>query len=287
MVNDEIDLKNIFKYVGIFFLVIFGIVILFNSFFTVQPNERAMIYSWNGGLKSEVYSEGLHFKIPIVNSVIKMNTQVQKQSEDASAATSDLQDVKTTVAVNFKIDPSHIQDIYRQIGQSTVTEDYMQINIINPIIQESVKMATAKYTASDLIKNRESVKSMIDQRITERLASYNLVVTDVSITNFEFSPTFTSAIEAKVTAEQNALTEENKVQIAKFQADQKVATATGDANAVKINADAQAYSLQVIREQLEKNNALIQYKYIEKWNGVVPQYQLGGATPLISIPSTN
>lgn len=295
--NDEFDLKKLFKIIGIGFFIMFGIIFLFNSFFTVQPNERAMIYSWNGGLKQEVYSEGLHFKIPIVNQVIKMNTMVQKQSEIATAATSDMQEVTTEVAVNFLIDPNKIQDIYRTIGGSTKNNDYMQSTVIYPIIQESVKSATAKYTAQELIKNRESIKKMIDDRIKDRLGSYNLIVRDVSITDFKFSTSYQKAIDDKTTNEQLAGSESNKVAIIEAIAKQKVAEQEGISNSLKISADAQAYStkvkadaeaysLQVIREQLEKNNALIQYKTIEKWSGNLPVYSMNSATPLINLPTT-
>jgi regulator of protease activity HflC (stomatin/prohibitin superfamily) len=240
-------------------LIIFGLIILWGSFFVVNPGEQALVFSSFTGLNEQVYGEGMHLKMPIFEGAIKMNIRVQKQQETTSSASKDLQDVTTEVAVNFQIDKTQIVDIYRRIGKATVSEDYMQSQIMNPIIQESVKSVTARYTAEELITQRPKVKIDIDTIIKERMASYNIIVTDVSITNFKFSDVFTKAIEEKVTAEQNALKEQNNLKVVEFQAQQKVAQSKGESQAIEI-----------INEQLIKSPQYINYITIQKWDGKMP-----------------
>ena len=271
--NNSIDTTMFWvKFVAVILLLVGVLALVLGGFFQVQPGERALIYSSFGGLRPTVYDEGLHMKLPIFEQAIKMNIRVQKQAEDASAASNDLQDVTTTVAVNFQVDPTQLQSIYRKVGQSTTEEDYMQTEVMNPIIQESVKAVTARYTAVELIQNRSIVKQAIDDLIKERMAQYGVQVLDVSITNFRFSDTFTQAIEAKVTAEQNALKEQNNLAVVQFQAQQKVEAARGDAQAI-----------QIINEQLRQSPQYVNYLMIQKWDGKMP-LALGSGT-LLSIAS--
>lgn len=243
-------------------LVIFavGIALLFGSWFVVGAGERGIVFSNFNGLHNTIYDEGMHFKLPLFEQAVKMNIRVQKQEENATGASKDLQDAKTTVAVNYQVDPTTLVEMYRKIGASSNAGDYMQSEIMNPIIQESVKAVTAEYTADELITKRPLVKAEIDDHIKQRLAPYHIEVLDVSITNFQFSELFSAAIESKVTAEQNALKEENNLKVVKFQADQKIEQARGDAESIKI-----------VNEQLTQSPTYIQYYLLQKWDGHMPQ----------------
>jgi regulator of protease activity HflC (stomatin/prohibitin superfamily) len=258
--RDGEDLRiTIFRILGRVALVIIIISLILGSFFVVRPGEKALVFNSFTGLREGTYGEGMHLKLPLVEHPIKMNVRVQKQSEEARAASADLQDVSTTVAVNFVVDQSKLPEIYRTIGQSTGGEDYMRTNIMNPIIQESVKAVTATFTADELITERERVKQGIDNLIRERMGKYNIIVQDVSITNFEFSEVFTEAIEAKVTAEQNALREQNNLLVVKYQAEQLIEQARGEAEAIRI-----------INEELRSSPAYVDYLTIQKWDGKMP-----------------
>ena len=266
---------DVFKGLGIFIAVLVMIFfVFFGWFFTVQPGERAMVYSWNGGLKSATYGEGFHLKVPIIEQAITMNIRIQKQEEQASAASKDLQDVSTTVAVNFKIDPEKIHEIYRTVGQATPNEDYMQSEIMNPIILESVKQVTAKYTAEQLITNRAEAKAEIDRVIVTRMEQYNIIVTDVSLTDFKFSKSFTDAIEAKVSAEQNAMREEKNIALSEALAQQKIKQAQGDAEAIRI-----------VNEQLTRSPQYINFLLVSKWDGKMPM-ALGSGSLISIVPQT-
>jgi regulator of protease activity HflC (stomatin/prohibitin superfamily) len=200
-----------------------------------------------------------------------MDVKTQKYVADATAASRDLQDVKTKIAVNYHILPDSTPQLYKEIGI-----DYSD-RIIQPFEQETVKATTAQFTAEELITKREQVKEQIRVSLAEKLRPRGIVVEDISIVNFEFSPSFTQAIEAKVTAEQNALREKNKLAQVEYEAKQRIAQAEGEAKAIQIQAEA-------IRAQGGKE--YVQLQAIGKWNGQLPTMMFGdNALPFIEIPT--
>jgi regulator of protease activity HflC (stomatin/prohibitin superfamily) len=257
--EEDIYKKNIKKIILITLVSIAAFIFVMGSFFVVDAGQRGMVFSSFSGMKNTVYNEGMHFKLPLFDRVEKMNIRTQKQEEIASAASFDLQDVSTTVAVNFVVDQTDLVATYRNIGAASKKEDYMQTEIMNPIIMESVKSVTALYTAEELIQKRPEVKDKIDVQIKERLSKYGIIVLDVSITNFKFSEVFSKAIEDKETAKQTAKKEENNLETVKYIAQQKVEQAKGDAESIKI-----------INEELAKSPQYIDYLTIQRWDGHMP-----------------
>lgn len=195
---------------------------------------------------------GFYIKLPIIDDVLEFNTQTQKEQTNAQAASSDLQTVTTTIAVNYNINSGKVIELYTRIGR-----DYTS-KVIDPAIQEAVKAATAKFSAEQLITKRQDVRDHIKAQLVERLSADFINVTDVAIVNFDFSQSFNQAIEAKVTAEQNALAAKNKLEQVKFEAQQKVETARAEAEAIKIQA-------QAINSQGGADYVAL--KKTEKWDG--------------------
>jgi regulator of protease activity HflC (stomatin/prohibitin superfamily) len=227
--NDQ-ETKQIVKLITRIALGLFVFLFIWGSFTLIPPGKRGVVkrlYAIN-----RVIGEGPNLKIPIFERVVKMDVQTQKEQVDASAASKDLQNVAATVALNYNLQYDKVGELYRLVGM-----EYKE-RIIDPAIQESVKAATAKYTAEELITKREEVRDIIKTSIKERLAREFMDVTEVSIVNFNFSQSFNTAIEAKVTAEQNALAAKNKLEQVKFEAEQRVSQAKGEAEAIKIQAQA-------------------------------------------------
>lgn len=248
------------------------LIIILGTFYTVGAGQRAVLLTWGKPNPVELNS-GLHFKVPIAQSVIKMDVQTQKFAVDkTSAASSDLQTVTTDVAVNYYVNPESVVEIYTKVGTN------YQDKVIAPAVQETVKAVTAKYTAEQLITKREEVKASIDSILTERLKSWNINTQAISITNFDFSPEFNAAIEQKVTTEQNALAAKNKLEQVQYEAQQRIAQAEGEAKAIQIQAQA---------IQTQGGQAYVQLQAISRWNGNLPTYIGGGAIPFININSMN
>ncbi len=258
----KLKVSSVFKLI-VFIIVL--IIVIFNfPFGTVGAGERGIKLRFNA-VTSTVLKEGLYFRIPFVERVVIMDVKTQKEEVQASSASKDLQTVTAKIALNYSINPESVGKIYQTIGI-----DY-KIRIIDPFIQESVKASTAKFTAEELVTKRDEVKEDIKNHLVSKFEGTGILVEQFSIIDFDFSPSFNQAIEAKVTAEQNALASKNKLEQVKYEAQQAIEEATGKAKALQIEGDA-----------LSKNPAVKELRAIEKWNGVLPTVT-GGSIPLINI----
>jgi len=272
MADYAYPIKNLgkpLKFIGLAILALLVILILvniFKFFVVIDQGERGVLLEF--GHAKAIYEPGLHFQIPIVHKVVLFDVRTKKDQVEAGAASKDLQLVETTIALNYHPDPAFIDKLYQEVG----TE--YESRVISPAIQESVKAATASYTAEELITKRSLVKEDTKQHLAERLSSYYIIIDDFSIVDFSFSPEFDAAIEAKQTAVQQALKAENDLRRIEIEAQQKIETAKAEAESIRIQAEA-----------LKQNADLIQLKAVERWNGILPNYVMGDAIPLISVPS--
>ena len=255
---------NLVKKISLTVFVLFILSIFFGTWTTIKTGERGVVTRF--GKVQRSLDQGLHFKIPLIESVDKTNVQTQKEQTEASAASSDLQNVRATVAVNWNVQPDKVVDLYVKVGSKFGS------TIIDPAIQEVVKAVTAKYTAEELITKRPQVTEDIQSQLYERLISNDIVVTSVSIVNFDFSESFNEAIEAKVTAEQQALAQKNKLEQVKYEAEQRVVQSKAEAEAIKIQAEA-----------LKENNGLVELEAVKKWNGVLPTTVTNGSIPFLNL----
>jgi len=249
---------------GIIGLVIISV--LFSTFYTVPAGSRGVITTF-GSVDMIPKGEGLGIKIPFVQNIEIMSVQTQKYQADLTAASQDLQDVQTTIAINYRIVPEQASEIYRNIGISYPDK------IIYPLEQEINKATTAQYTAEQLITKRDDVRNTMKSLLGDKLKGRGIIVEEISIINFKFSESFTQAIELKVTAEQNALAAKNKLAQIEYEAKQRVTQATGEAEAIKIQAEA-------INKQGGKE--YVQLQAISKWTGVLPTVT-GGVVPFIDV----
>jgi regulator of protease activity HflC (stomatin/prohibitin superfamily) len=251
---------------------------MFESVVVVQAGHRGVVL-YVGAVENRVLGEGVHFIIPFAEEVVQMEVRTLKYQADATAASNDLQEVQTTIALNYHISPSQANIIYQQLGA-----DYAN-RIIAPTIQESVKASVAKFNAEELITKRATAKDVIAQSIANTLGARNIVVETVFITDFKFSQAFANQVESKVVAFQKYLTEQNNLLAIKVVANQTVvqANATARANVAKANGESQA--IRIITSQLKQSPDYLQWLSINRWNGQLP-YALGGTggVPFFQLP---
>lgn len=258
------------KFVFLLFILLI-IFLVMNPFVIIGAGERGVVLNF-GAVQTTVLGEGLHFRIPIVQRIVKIDVKVHKEQVDAEAASKDLQDIRSTIAVNYHILPDKANWVFQNIGTA------FKERIIDPTVQEVVKAITAKYTAIELITQREKVRAEIKALLKERLTVYNIIVDDFSIVNFKFSQQFTQAIEAKQTAEQLALKAQRDLERIKIEAEQKVAQARAEAEALRLQKE--NVTPQLIRlRQIEAS-----IKAIDKWDGHLPRIN-SGAIPFIDVKS--
>lgn len=257
--------------IGIILLAILFLLPIINPFVIVDAGKRGVVKNF-GAVSKNVLNEGLHFRLPIVQQVVLMDVRVQKAQTDAEAASKDLQDTHSVIALNYHISPEKAFRVYQTIG----TE--FKERIIDPAVQEGVKAITAKYTAVELITKREIVGREIKRVLKEKLLPYNIIVDEVSIISFNFSKQFVDAIEAKQTAEQLALKAQRDLERVKIEAEQKIVTAKAEAEALRLQKENISSDLIKLR-QIEAS-----LRAIEKWDGRMPQIT-SGAIPFIDIKS--
>lgn len=247
--------------------IVFVIVALsmsLSSFAMISAGHRGVVMQF-GAVENRVLGEGFNVITPYMESVVSMDVRTQKYEVVAAAATKDLLDVTTTVAVNYHLSPNSVNEIYQEIGI-----DY-ESTVIAPAVQEVTKQITARFNAEQLINQRPAVKQEMEEVLKDRLANRSIIVETISIVNLEYPTEFNDAIKAKQTAVQDAIRAQNKLEQIKFEAQQAVAKATGDAQAIDI-----------INQQLLKSPQYIQYLAVNKWDGKLPQVTSG--LPFIQIP---
>lgn len=258
--------------------IIVIIVILAESIVIVEAGHRGVVL-YLGAVENRVLGEGVHFIAPFLEQVVPMEVRTQKFQAEASAASNDLQEVQTVIAVNYRIDPTEANKIYQTLGVNYGDR------VISPTIQESVKASVAKFNAEDLITKRETAKSVIANAIRSTLAANDIQTQNVFITDFKFSEAFATQIEQKVVAFQKYLTELNNLRSVGVVANQSVAQAEGQARATAAKATGESQAIKIITSQLRESPEYLQWQAISKWNGQMP-YALGSSGfPFFQLPT--
>ena len=260
-------------------LIVIGVVVS-ASVQIVDAGHRGVLLHWNAVDTSiPPLDEGLHFVTPFQDQVVNIEVRTLKFTKQTSSASKDLQTVTTEVTVNYHPSPESIHFLYKELGL-----DY-ENRVIQPAVEETVKQVTANYNAEELITKRPLVKSDIEIAISERLTDFNLLTEVISITDFQFSPLFASAIESKVEAEQRALKAENDLQRIEVEARQREAQSIGLANANIAEANGEAEAIRIINAALAQNPFYLEWLKTQAWDGKLPLVVGEGGTPFIQIPT--
>jgi regulator of protease activity HflC (stomatin/prohibitin superfamily) len=263
-------------FIGVAVIIVLALSWLASPFVQVQAGTVGVMTVF-GAVSQDTLAPGLHLRTPFISNIYSVDITPNTATTTESAATHDQQNVSTSIAVTFQINPAdavYIYQNYRDIGG-------LQTTIITPIVSNDVKAIVSNYDAQDLITKREQLGAEIKDKIATDLKVYDVIVDGVNITNFDFSQAYDQAIENKQIAQQNALEEQyhlQQVQVsaqqqvvqANAQADAAVAIAQGQAKAtlIQAEADAQAYALK----QKTLTPELIELALINKWNGQMPTY---------------
>lgn len=260
-------------------LGIAGVVLLVVGFSStaVISTGHAGVVTQMGAVKGEPMQEGFHFKLPFVQDVIEVETRVQKEQSKQTAASRDLQNVTTEIAVNFSLDEHGVNKLYQEVGL-----DYRN-RIVQPAIGEALKAVTAQYTAEELISKRPEVSSKVKDVLSKKLDRYHMKLEDINITKFEFSESFNEAIESKQKAEQLALKAKRDLERIEIEAKQKVTQAQAEAESLKLKKQEVTPQLVDLKKlEVQEKSLDIQSEAIKKWNGQMPNVT-GGATPFFNV----
>ena len=278
--------KNPMRLSGKIICVLLALTLLFGFLDLITPNGigflsrvkngNVAVVTEFGKSKDEVLEAGFHFK-KFTETLNPMSIQTQKTSARLSAFSSDIQQVETIITLNYNIDKKNAVTLFREVGKNYET------SLMMPRIQENTKIVFARYTAENLVQNRDALSGAILELMREDLAPYGINVSAVAIEDIDFTDAFTNAVEAKQVASQEKLTaqtqQERLTMEAKAEAERAVIEAEAKAERDKIEADAEAYAIKAKADaEAEANKKvaaslteeLIDYTRARLWNGELP-----------------
>lgn len=247
-----------------------GVVAFAFSMFTTVPASNVAAVTTFGKVSPEMLGEGAHFIAPWSRTRDIYLGQQRVDANKSEAGSKDLQSVHADLVVNFVVDPAKARELYVSNPALTYPELLLQ-----PATYETFKAVVAQYTAEELVTKRQEVSAAITRNLQQRMMQYHLIVQNVNLVNFGFSKSFDQAIEEKVTANQKAATAENNLKRTKFEAEQRIAQAEGEARAIAIQSAA-----------VEKSGGqgYVQLQAIAKWDGKLPQYVAAGSPmPFVNV----
>ena len=274
---------NMFTHVAIALVLLTSMLFVRESIQTVDTGYRGVKTRF-GKVVSESLTSGVYFCVPFIEEVAEVEVREQKMTMETSASSRDLQTIQSSIAINFRPSPEFAHQLFEEVGI-----DYEK-RILSPAVEETAKAVTAKYTAEELITKRTQVRDEMEKMLSSRVVANHIAITKFNIVNFEFSRSFNLAIEAKQTAEQEALRASNILRRVKVEADQKIEMARGlaksiklkakaDAKAIELKATAEAEAQRILAEVV--NRDVITLRAVEKWDGVMPKFT-GDELPFVS-----
>ena len=280
--NRPIDLDRkrqgsaIKRWIILAIVVMLLLILGFSSTYTISEGYIGVKYRF-GKIVADDLQPGLNFKLPLVETVSRVDIREQIYESSTSAYTRDTQTVENLqFKLNYYYDQSQLSNIIRNIGIGNV-----ESKLVIPQLMSIVKNEIGQFRAEELIQNRTVVQENIEDKIGESLQQNGIIVTAFALENVDFEDGFEEAVRAKVVAEQDALKMQNKTKETEELARQTVIQAEAEAESQKIEAEAQAYNIQVIQEQLNASPQYLEYQKIQKWNGQFPQVMGDGVNPFV------
>ena len=254
IINEKKTINIPKKTIAIVVSVLVAIIVLFNSITIVDAGHTGVINTL-GNVSENVLQEGIHLKVPFIQTIIKMDNRIVKLEVETEAFSKDLQTVETKLAINYRVSKDKSYAIYKNVGS-----DYETI-LVSPAVNEVLKAITAKYTAEESVANRSLISQGLIEELNNKLNKNGIYVEDVNIINFEFSEAYIAAIEEKQVAEQRLLK-------AKTEKEEAIVKAEAEAETLRIQSEAQAKANSILNKSLNEN--LIRYEMMKKWNGELP-----------------
>lgn len=262
MAETYVNRKNYIKW-GI--VAVVAALLVFSSFYTIRSTERGVLSTF-GKMSDDVITDGLHVKIPFIQTIKRVNVQQKKFDGKENSYTRDVQTSEVEYTINYELVRENVSKLMKNVG-----DDYHN-RIVVPFIRSAMKEAFGNFAATEIVENRDAVRRAIEQQLRKTLDSNYFVNIQFQLVDIDFDDDFENAIKEKQVAEQNALKAKNVTIQVEEQAKQTKIKAEADAEAMRIKANA-----------LERNPKLVNYEAVQKWDGKLPEYMLGNSVPFIDL----
>lgn len=220
-----------------------------------------------GKVVSESLPEGMYFYNPFTSDITEMDARVLKREAETTAYTKDVQQATVGYTLNYRLDPTKAHLMYQTVGK-----DWDE-KLVVQVILEDIKREFGQHNAVDIIAQRNDAARAIEAHVKATLTARDVIVTNFQLTGIDFTDQFEHAVEAKVVAQQKAIEEQNRTKQIEEKARQTVMAAKAEAESIQIRAAA-----------LEQNAKLVEWEAVQKWDGKLPVYSMGGAVPFINMP---
>jgi regulator of protease activity HflC (stomatin/prohibitin superfamily) len=246
-------------------LALVVVITVFSSFYTIKSTERGVLSTF-GKISPGVIDDGLHVKIPFIQTIKKVNVQQKKFDGKENSYTRDVQTSEVQYTINYELVRENVNNLIKNVG-----DDYHN-RIVVPFIRSAMKEAFGNFAATEIVENRDAVRREIESTLRRTLDSNYFLNIQFQLVDIDFDDDFENAIKEKQVAEQQALKAKNVTIQIEEQAKQTKIRAEADAEAIRIKAKA-----------LESNPKLVEYEAVQKWDGKMPQYMMGNSLPLINL----
>lgn len=246
-------------------LALIVVITVFSSFYTIKSTERGVLSTF-GKISPGVIDDGLHVKIPFIQTIKKVNVQQKKFDGKENSYTRDVQTSEVQYTINYELVRENVNNLIKNVG-----DDYHN-RIVVPFIRSAMKEAFGNFAATEIVENRDAVRREIESTLRHTLDSNYFLNIQFQLVDIDFDDDFENAIKEKQVAEQQALKAKNVTIQIEEQAKQTKIRAEADAEAIRIKAKA-----------LESNPKLVEYEAVQKWDGKMPQYMMGNSLPLINL----
>lgn len=246
-------------------LGVFVVMVIFSSFYTIKSTERGVLSTF-GKISSTAIEDGLHVKIPFIQTIKKVNIQQKKFDGKENSYTRDVQTSEVQYTINYDLVRENVHNLMKNVG-----DDYHN-RIVVPFIRSAMKESFGNFAATEIVENRDAVRREIENTLRHTLDSNYFINIQFQLVDIDFDDDFEKAIKEKQVAEQNALKAKNVTIQVEEQAKQTKIKAEADAEAIRIKAKA-----------LESNPKLVEYEAVQKWDGKMPTYMMGNSLPLINL----
>jgi regulator of protease activity HflC (stomatin/prohibitin superfamily) len=269
------------------------LILVFDGWFIVPEGHQGVRLHFGEAVGQ--YGPGFHWKLPMIEDVEYIEVRTRNRKLELDAATRDRLQLRAGVSINWTAHKEAAMDIFVRYGSM----EQFESRIILPRIQTKAKEALSKFSADELIGERERVTQEIKDRLSASLAGFPMNLDSAQVENIDLPPIYMQAVLDKMKAYEDSQREKNVLEQQRLKALQEVNTAEADKRAAQERADGEAYrlnkvaegqaraiilegearakTLALIGQQLKNFPELVQYEGIQRWSGQVPQTVLGGA----------